>query len=255
VSHSLREVALAEGLCAPDKIRVIAGGSGQGVDSGGRFDPARLAPGTRGEVRARFGIPADALVAGFVGRLVRDKGIVELWDAWRTLRAEHPAMHLLLAGPFEPQDPISDEVRRGLEDDPRVHLAGMDWNTPPLYAAMDLVVLPTYREGFPNVLLEGAAMRLPVVATRVPGCVDAVAEGTTGALVPPRDAAALAAAISAYARDPALRAAHGAAGRARVERDFRREVIWEGILAEYQALLAERGRRLPRAALPAEGAA
>ena len=253
VSHSLREVALAEGLCPPERIVVVAGGSGQGVDSEGRFNPDALEPGTGAATRARFGIPAGAVVAGFVGRLVRDKGVVELWEAWRALRERHPGMHLLLAGPFEDTDPVPDAVRRGLEADPRVHLAGMDWNTPPLYAAMDLLVLPTYREGFPNVPLEAAAMGLPVVATRVPGCVDAVDDGRTGTLVPARDAGALADAIGRYADDAALRRAHGGAGRARVQRDFRQEVVWEGIFAEYARLLAARGRGAPRAPAAAAG--
>jgi glycosyltransferase involved in cell wall biosynthesis len=106
-------------------------------------------------------------------------------------------------------------------------------------------VLPTYREGFPNVLLEAAAMERPVVATRVPGCVDAVEEGATGTLVPARDAGALAGAIGAYLADPALAAAHGRAGRARVLRDFRREAIWEALAAEYRALLHARGLAVP----------
>lgn len=253
VSHSLREVALRERLCPPERLTVIAGGSGQGVDADGRFDPARLPPGTRADVRARLEIPPDAVVAGFVGRLVRDKGIVELWEAWRGLRGAVPSLHLLLVGPWEDTDPVPAEVRRGLEADPRVHLAGAHRDTPPFYAAMDLLVLATYREGFPNVPLEAASMGLPVLATRIPGCVDAVADGSTGTLVPPRDAAALADALRRYAGDPALRAAHGAAGRARVARDFRQEVIWEGIFAEYAALLARRGRGTGGGGRPAGG--
>jgi glycosyltransferase involved in cell wall biosynthesis len=247
VSHSLREVAVAEGLCPPGKIRVLLGGSGNGVDASGRFDPARLDPSARADTRRTLGIPDDAVVVGFVGRLVRDKGIVELAAAWRDVREACPAAHLLLVGPFEPQDPVPADVEAALRDDPRVHLAGMDWNTPPLYAAMDVVTLPTYREGFPNVPLEAAAMGLPVVATRVPGCVDAVADGVTGALVPAQDATALAAAILPYVRDRALRAQHGAAGRARVLREFRQEALWEALRGEYERLLTERGVRPARA--------
>ena len=83
--------------------------------------------------------------------------------------------------------PLRDPARRGeaLEADPRIHWKGGDWNTPPLYAAMDIVVLPTYREGFPNVPLEAAAMELPTVATRIAGCTDAIEDGVTGLLGPP----------------------------------------------------------------------
>jgi glycosyltransferase involved in cell wall biosynthesis len=246
VSHSLCEVAVAEGICPLEKITVLAGGSGQGVDAAGRFDPAALAPGARETTRASFGIPADAMVIGFVGRLVHDKGVVELEAAWRALRDAYPSLHLLLVGPWEPQDPVPAGVRERLEADARVHLAGMDWNTPPLYAAMDVVALPTYREGFPNVPLEAAAMELPVVATRVSGCVDAVAEGVTGMLVPARDAEALAATLRRYLGDAELRSCHGAAGRERVLREFRQEVIWEAMFGEYCRLLSGAGLEVPR---------
>lgn len=241
VSHSVRAEAVAARLCPPEKITVLLGGSGNGVDASGQFDPDALEH-DAGMVRRRtLGIPDDALVIGFVGRLVRDKGIVELFEAWQRLRGEFPATHLLLVGPFEPGDPVPARVETELRTDSRVTLVGMDWNTPPLYAAMDLLVLPTYREGFPNVPLEAAAMRLPVIATRIPGCVDAVDDGGTGMLVPPRDSVALADAMRRYLRDSELRRTHGRAGRDRVLREFRREAIWEALYAEYERLLAERG--------------
>jgi lipopolysaccharide/colanic/teichoic acid biosynthesis glycosyltransferase len=105
---------------------------------------------------------------------------------------------------------------------------------------MDIVALPTYREGFPNVPLEAAGMELPVVATNVPGCIDAVADGRTGLLVPPRDAPALASAIRKYLNDSNLRLAHGKAGRERVLRYFRQEAIWEALFSEYDELLSSR---------------
>jgi glycosyltransferase involved in cell wall biosynthesis len=245
VSHSVRAEAVAAGVCPPGKITVLLGGSGNGVDAAGRFDPERQGEPVQREVRARFGIPGEATVVGFVGRIVRDKGVVELATAWRELRSSHPDAHLLLVGPFEPQDPVPEETERLLRDDPRVHLAGMDWDTPPLYAAMDVVALPTYREGFPNVPLEAAAMGLPVVATRVPGCIDAVADGGTGLLVTPRDPEALREALARYLDDPGLRRGHGAAARARVLLEFRQEAIWEAIYREYCSLLGNLGLAPP----------
>lgn len=240
VSHSLRRAALSEGLCPADKITVLAGGSGQGVDASGRFNPANLSPTAREDSRARVGIPRGATVVGFVGRIVRDKGVVELGQAWQVLRRDFPHLHLLLVGPFEREDPIPTTLERFLRGDPRVHLLGIDWDTPPLYAAMDLVVLPTYREGLPNVLLEAAAMGLPVVATDIPGCVDVVRDGVTGTLVPVRDPEALAGRIRAYLDDPDLRKRHGAAGRCQVLQEFRPELIWEALYQEYERLRSTR---------------
>lgn len=85
------------------------------------------------------------------------------------MRADFPALHLLFVGPLEPQDPIPQDVEASLRKDPRVHLIGEEWDTPALYATMDVLVLPTYGEGLPGVLLEAAAMQVPVVATCVMG--------------------------------------------------------------------------------------
>lgn len=236
VSHSMRSIAISEGLCDADRIKVLLGGSGQGVDATGRFHP----PGeeVRRAARAQHDVPQDAFVIGFVGRVVRDKGIGELASAWRGLRDRHPRLHLVVVGPFEAEDAPPAEVVEALRSDPRVHFTGLEWDTPRLYAVMDVVALPTYREGFPNVPLEAAAMGLPVVATTVPGCIDAVQDGVTGTLVPPRNAVALADALERYISNPALRAAHGAAGRRRVLAEFRPETIWQAIAAEYRELLA-----------------
>lgn len=236
VSHSLRDVAIAERLCAPSKIQALGRGSGQGVDALGRFEPDTLPVERRSQVRAEHGIPDDARVLGFVGRIVRDKGISELVAAWRGLRDVYPDLHMLIVGPFEEEDPIDPADRTLLETDCRVHLTGFRRDTERFYGGMDVLALPTYREGFPNVPLEAAAMRLPVVATQIPGCVDAVVDGFTGTLVSARDAVALRDAIALYLANPDLARAHGDAGRVRVLAEFRRETIWEGIATTYDGI-------------------
>ena len=246
VSHSLREVAVAEGLCPASKIKALLGGSSNGVDATDRYSPAHFDAGVGQTTRHQYSIPADALVVGFVGRLVRDKGIAELVEAWNVLRDEFPHLHLLVVGPFEPQDPVSSEAEQVLRNDARVHLTGMMHNTSPLYAAMDILTLPTYREGFPNTPLEAAAMQLPVVATSIPGCIDAVQDGVTGTLVPPRNAEALTQAIRVYLQNPDLRRQHGQAGRDRVMKNFCQEVIWDAFYQEYRRLLQEKGLSVPQ---------
>lgn len=244
VSESMRNVAVEDGLADRSKLTILAGGSVNGVDAQSRFNPA-FHPTDRNVLRSEHGLSIEDLVVGFVGRIVRDKGIEELASAWTDLRDDFPNAHLVLVGPQEPQDPVSPASIEMLADDRRVHLIGSVDDPAAWYAAMDLVVLPTYREGFPNVPLEAAAMELPVVATLIPGCVDAVVDGVTGTLVPPRDVTALAQAMRAYLADPELRAAHGRAGRKRVIEEFQQEAIWEALYQEYCRLLTAKGIPLP----------
>jgi glycosyltransferase involved in cell wall biosynthesis len=243
-SNSLRDAALRARLCPAHKMEVLLAGSGNGVDSKGRFNPDHVTPNDVVATRRELRIPVDAIVLGFVGRLVRDKGIGELVQAWIRLRTRFDNAHLVCIGPIEPRDPISPTDRRALESDPRVHLLGFRTDLPKLYAAMNVVILPSYREGFPNVLLEAQSMRLPVVSTRAEGCVDAVQHGITGMLVPPRDGEALFHAVLPYITDPALRERHGRAGRERVLEFFERERLWEALLGVYESMLhASKGRR------------
>jgi len=252
VSRSLRELAVAEGLVAPGRIEVPGHGSINGVDAASRFRPGQESEAAGRAERARLGIPTGALVIGFVGRLVRDKGLVELTEAWGRLRQELPEAHLLVVGSPEAEDPLPPGLVDALRLDPRVHLTGLRWDTPPLFAAMDLVVLPSYREGFGVVLLEGAAMALPVVGTDIPGAREALVDGVTGLLVPARDAGALHGALTRYLRDPAMRRRHGAAGRERVLRDFRPESIWAALLQVYRAEAVRAGLPWPAPSDPDE---
>src|SRR6185295_3582644 len=184
VGPSLRRIGIAEGLAPPSKFKVLGKGTINGVDADDRFNPLPHAAAEGKALRRANGIPAEARVIGFVGRIVRDKGLEDLMEAWKGLREEYPDLHLLVAGAFESRDPISPSADAALRGDSRIHLTGNVDFTRPLYGAMEIVVLPTYREGFPTVPLEAAAMGLPVVATQVTGCVDAVLDGVTGTLVP-----------------------------------------------------------------------
>ena len=124
VSFANRDQAIAAGFCPPQKIVVLGKGSSNGVDAECRFNPQKLPAKIRERIRQQYRIPAKALVLGFVGRIVRDKGIVELATAWQRLRDRYPNLYLLLAGPIEPQDPIPIDVLEALQTDPRVKLIG-----------------------------------------------------------------------------------------------------------------------------------
>jgi glycosyltransferase involved in cell wall biosynthesis len=243
VSRSVADVMLRGGYCPAHKLTVPAAGSSNGVDALERFNPDLIPPGTRERSRRRYNISPEALVIGFVGRLVAGKGIRELEAAWRSIRTQHGKAFLVTVGEQEAQDPVPQEVLNRLRGDKRVVMLDYVPNEemPLLYYIMDLVALPTYSEGLPNVPLEAAAMELPVVASRVTGCVDAIEDEVTGILIPPKDWQALALAMTRYIEDEELRREHGKAGRERVLRLFRPPMIWEAVYREYMSALASKG--------------
>ena len=236
VSRSLREKAISESILDARKSEVLCQGSINGLDVD-QFDSGRPRAELRQATRKRLGIPQDAICLGFVGRMVRDKGVEELYAAWTKLRARYRKLHLLLVGPFESEDPIDAAIRQRIEQDPRIHLTGLDWNTRPYFCAMDLFTLPSHREGLGHVLLEAAAMGLAAVSCRVTGCVDAVDDGVTGTLVAVKNPSALAAAIERYLTDDGLRWQHGQRARLRVCEQFQPIEIWQAQYDEYCRLM------------------
>ncbi len=184
---------------------------------------------------------------GFVGRFVRDKGIEELVEATRRLQASRDDVSLLLVGDFEEGDPVSDDVRVTLAALPRVVHVGFVKDPAAYYRVMDVFALPTHREGFPNVPLEAAAAGRPVVASDATGARDAVVDGETGLLFPVGDVGALTQALARVLDDQPLAARFGAAGAARVRRDFASERIWTELDAIYTELWDAHQRGEPRA--------
>jgi len=223
-------------------MSLLGRGSSNGVDAEVRFNPSRETKSDSEELRRKLEIPDHTFVIGFVGRIVKDKGVEELIQAWQTIRDRFDCF-LLIIGHTEAQNPVSAVTLEILEKDPRIVTAPVVENKrmPSHYNLMDLLVLPSYREGFPNVVLEAAAMEVPTVATTVTGCVDAVKDRETGALVPPRNSLALAQALETYLENDDLLSKHGRAARERVLRDFQQVAIWEALYNEYMLLLSQKG--------------
>jgi glycosyltransferase involved in cell wall biosynthesis len=234
---------IANRFCPSGKARTLGDGHLSGVNID-KFSPATHGAADRTRIRDTYGIPRDALVIGYIGRLVPDKGIAELALAWETLRAEFPQAHLFLCGYFEAVHPVPHSLSAKLKNDSRIHLTGR-WldDMPAVYAAVDVCVLPTYCEGLSTVALESGAMRVPIVSTRVPGCVDAIRNGVTGLMVEPRDVKALTSAVRDLLRSQELRTKLGSAAREFVSRHFSETNTSELVLDEYHRLIEKESDR------------
>jgi len=238
-SPSQRDFLIARGLCRPDAISVLGSGSLAGVDLA-RFDPASLAEPAR-RCREMLTIPPAARVVLFIGRVTRDKGMLELADAFSRLKAADPEAYLVVVGPTEPKrDPLPSALLRALESDKRIRMTGYDPEPEKYLAMADLLCLPSYREGFGNVVIEAGALGVPTVGTRIDGLRDAVVDGVTGLLVPPKNAAALAGALAGLLKDDAKRKRMGNAARERARNLFDSRIVNDRVLGEYRRLLGNR---------------
>lgn len=229
-SPSQRDFLVAEGVAPAGKIRVLGEGSICGVD-GGRFRPDA---GRRADIRRTHGIPDEAVVFLFVGRLNRDKGVTDLAEAFA--RLHHPAAYLLVVGPDEEGKHEAMLARLGAARD-RCRFVGFTDRPEDYMAAGDVFCLPSYREGFGMVVIEAAAAGMPAVASRIYGVTDAVEDGVTGLLHAPGDVPGIARHMATMADDAARRTAMGNAARERALRLFSAEAVTAAWVDYYGRLL------------------
>lgn len=237
--------AIREGVCRADRISYL----GNGIDLA-QFDPAAVRDAERRRLRAELGLEAGHVVIGMVGRLVREKGYLEFFAAARALHQQFPEARFLVVGPLETEkrDALGPETARSYGLGEEIQFLGMRSDMPGLYTQIDVLVLPSHREGFPRVPMEAAAMGVPTIATNIRGCREVVVPGETGLLVPPRDPRALAAALGRLLRELGLRRAMGEAARRRALAQFDERVVFARVADTYQrlAISASGGARLHR---------
>ncbi len=240
VSPTLKTHAEKRKILPLGKGSVIGKGSANGIDL--QLFPGKNAVTDRAaQLKVRLDLKEDDIVIGFLGRLSKDKGIDILFDAFNLLIKEYPSLRLVLAGPIIEENPFSRHLLHQLYHDEKVMYLGKLYDVTPVYGIMDMLVLPSFREGFPNVLIEAAAMEIPVVASDIPGCRDAVLAGINGELFEKGNVAALTAVLKKLITNKELRQQYGRNGRKFVSDHFSNEKIWAGQLELYKKMLLADG--------------
>lgn len=236
LSQSNKDLYTKLGLCPLAKADLIAAGSINGVDLV-RFRRSTELISKAQLLLTELGVPDGAVVLGFVGRLAREKGINELEIVWQQLRARHENAYLMLLTPEE-IDPAVENAVTNLRADPRVRFVGFQHDPVPAYVAMDcLLMTTTIAEGFSNVAIEAAALEIPVIATRIPGYVDAVVDGETGLLVSPSDIPEMVEAADRLLLNKDQRLRFGSQARQRCSAQFAQEIVWHGIAEKYAQII------------------
>lgn len=243
VSPSLRDRAVGLKLVNAKKAVVLRLGSSNGIDVS-RFVRTPRRSNRAAEIRRDLNL-GTARVIGYVGRFTPDKGIGELVAAFDALRRELADVSLLLIGSYEERSAIDHKLLARIKAGDGVVAIPFQADIAPYYLAMDVFVLPTHREGFPNTVLEAQVAERPVITTSATGAVDSIVDGETGMLVPVGDVGSLTLAIGTILANPAAAKRMGQAGRARVEREFRQELVWSELAELYRRLLQDRGLPVP----------
>jgi glycosyltransferase involved in cell wall biosynthesis len=229
-SRSTLRVAEDEGVIRKGRGIVLGDGSGNGLDTT-RFSNLP----SHDQARRILRVEHDAQVIGFVGRLTRDKGIVDLVNAFLEISVSRPRLHLLLVGSFEDGDRLDPTILDAIQQNARIlHVPWTDELTA-VYRSVDVLAFPSYREGLPNAPLEAQYCKVPVVGYAASGTIDAVRSGETGLLVPVGDVKALAVALGEIIDDPVTGRRLGDQGNRWVAEAFDQERLWTTLLKNYEA--------------------
>ena len=238
-SKGLYDFIIAENFTKASKLSIIGNGSSNGIDTK-YFDPVSYSENDKISLRDKLKIPQGHFLYIFVGRLVKDKGINELITAFSKLSDSNKTISLLLVGPFENDlDPLLPETLSTIEKHPNIYTVGYQSDVRPYFSIADALIFPSYREGFPNVVMQAGAMGLPSIVTDINGCNEIIAYGKNGLIIPPKDTQALYNSIKQLSTKPSLFANLKANSREMITSRYERQQVWDALLFEYQRLLGK----------------
>ncbi|MEE1351186.1 MAG: glycosyltransferase family 4 protein [Clostridia bacterium] len=231
------EFCRGEGFYDKKKSLVIWNGSAKGLDMAA-FDLSKKEEYAK-EIKEKYSISKDDIVVGFVGRLGREKGCNELFTAFKRIKEQYPNLKLLFVGPIEKEDTIETDILEYFRNCGDIIKTDRVSNVEKYISAMDIFVLPSYREGFGMSVIEASAMGVPVIVTEYPGPSSAIEDGVTGISVPIKDSYALEKAIVQLLEDSVKRIEMGNAGREFAEQKFEQKEFIQHYMENRMSLLGE----------------
>lgn len=236
-SFGMKDIILENKFTTQDKLKVIGNGSSNGIDTA-QFDPETVSQSAKDDLRNSLEIDQNDFVYVFVGRMVTDKGVNELVRTFSKLSDHIKNSKLILVGPHEKSlDPLLEDTENLISTNPNIIEVGHQNDVRPYFAIADVLAFPSYREGFPNVVLQAGAMGIPSIVSNINGCNEIIQEGINGHIVPPKDEKSLYdAMLSIHNKKQEGIVYNSNAIRENIKSKYQRSTIWKAILTEYNSL-------------------
>lgn len=233
-SFGLKTIIENEKFTKSSKLKVIGNGSSNGIDTE-YFSKDKIEKETLQSVKKELGISENDFIFIFVGRIVGDKGINELVEAFNNLCEKHKNIKLLLVGSFEEElDPIKSKIKKIIEINKSIITTGYQEDVRPYFALSHILTFPSYREGFPNVVMQAGAMGLPSIVSNINGCNEIITEGINGSIVKTKDVNALQLKMKSYLTDTIKFNETKKQARDIIVQKYQRSVILKALLNEYE---------------------
>ncbi|QLG47304.1 glycosyltransferase family 4 protein [Costertonia aggregata] len=233
-SQGLKDIILNNGFTSEKKLKIIGEGSSNGINTS-HFDPALFNEEDKAKLKGSLGINENHIVFTFVGRLVKDKGINELIEAFQRISGTYDNVKLLLVGKYEKLlDPLLPETEKHIDTNPNILSVGWQTDVRPYFAITDALVFPSYREGFPNVVMQAGAMKVYSIVTNINGCNEIIVEGENGTIIETKSAKALYDKMKLFCENALIYDADKC--RQLIVSRYEQHYIWSEILKVYQTL-------------------
>ncbi len=235
-SFGLERIILEENFTKPNKLKVIGNGSSNGIDTK-HYDVALVSEAQKQNLEQELNISKNDIVFIFIGRIVKDKGINELVSAFDALSKTNTNCKLLLVGSRENHlDPLLPETEQLIEENPQIIATGVQKDIRPYVAVSHVLAFPSYREGFPNVVLQCSCMELPCIVSDINGCNEIIEHEVNGLIIPVKQTEALKEAMQFMIDHPDKRNEMIQHSRSRILERYKQEYVWNEILTLYQSL-------------------